>query len=213
MPSLKNTLREIGIVPVIKITDADKAVDLAAALVEGGLPAAEITFRTDAAAEAIYKMKEAYPEMLIGAGTVLTVRNLDDAISAGASFIVAPGLNPKIVEAAMKKNVPVVPGCMTPSEIECAMDLGLDFVKFFPAEAAGGVKMLKAMSAPYGGISFMPTGGITLSNAADYLNLKPVVCCGGSFIAEEKAISEGNFGLIRSRAAETAEFVKSLRNE
>lgn len=210
MTSLRNKLREIGIVPVIKISDASKAVDLAKALWDGGIRSAEITFRTDAAADAIYKMREAYPEMLIGAGTVLTEKSLDDAIAAGSSFIVAPGLNPKIVNAALRRNIPMIPGCMTPSEIECAMDLGLDFVKFFPAEAAGGVKMLKAMSAPYGNISFMPTGGITLANASDYLALKQVVCCGGSFIAEEKDIANSEFDRIREKSAETVKFVAGL---
>lgn len=211
MTSLKKRLFDTAVVPVIKINNANDAPALAHALVDGGLPAAEITFRTDAAADAITKMRDACPDMLIGAGTVLTIENLHDAVSAGASFIVSPGLNPKIVEAAQKMNIPIIPGCMTPSEIEIAMSFGLDFVKFFPAEAAGGVKMLKAMSAPYSGISFMPTGGITLKNAEEYLSLKSVICCGGSFIAEEKNIAAGNFEAIRAKAAETAAFAAELR--
>lgn len=211
MTSLGKKLFDTGIVPVIRINDAADAPDLARALADGGLPAAEITFRTDAAAASIEKMRETCPDMLIGAGTVLTIESLNDAVAAGADFIVAPGLNPKLVEAAFAKNIPMIPGCMTPTEIECAMSLGLDFVKFFPAEAAGGVKMLKAMSAPYAGMHFMPTGGIKLSNAAEYLSLKSVVCCGGSFIAEEKDIAAGNFAGIREKAAETAAFVDALR--
>lgn len=204
-------LYKTGIVPVIKIADSSQASLLSTALHEGGIFAAEVTFRTDAAAESIFKMREACPDMLIGAGTVLTVDCLNDAILAGAGFIVSPGLNPRVVEAALEKNIPVIPGCMTPTEIETAMSFGLDFVKFFPAEAAGGVKMLKAMSAPYSGMRFMPTGGITLANAAEYLSLKSVVCCGGSFIAEEKDIAEGKFDKIREKAAEVTQKLSLLR--
>lgn len=206
MFDLENTLRKTGIVPVIKISDAGRAAELAKALCDGGMPAAEVTFRTAAAAESIYRMRKACPGMLVGAGTVLTKKSLDEALAAGAQFIVAPGLNPSIVEAALAKDVPVVPGCMTPSEIELAMSLGLDFVKFFPAEAAGGVKFLKAVSAPYAGIRFMPTGGITMKNAADYLALPYVVCCGASFIASDEQITCGRFDEI----AETVRQAKKL---
>ncbi|MBR5313753.1 MAG: bifunctional 4-hydroxy-2-oxoglutarate aldolase/2-dehydro-3-deoxy-phosphogluconate aldolase [Clostridia bacterium] len=211
MVNLENTLRETGIVPVIKISDANRAADLAKALCAGGMPTAEVTFRTAAAAESIYRMREAHPEMLVGAGTVLTKQSLDEAIAAGAQFIVAPGLNPSIVEAALAKDVPVVPGCMTPTEIELAMSLGLTFVKFFPAEAAGGVKFLKAVSAPYAGIRFMPTGGISMKNAADYLALPYVVCCGASFIASDEQISGGRFDEITEAARQAKELADSIR--
>ncbi len=207
MIRIEHILRETGIVPVIKISDAGRAAELARALCDGGMPVAEVTFRTAAAAESIYRMREARPDMLVGAGTVLTKESLDAALAAGAQFIVAPGLNPAIVEAALAKDVPVIPGCMTPTEIELAMSLGLDFVKFFPAEAAGGVKFLKAVSAPYAGMRFMPTGGISMKNAAEYLALPYVVCCGASFIASDEQITDGRFDEI----TENARTAKSVR--
>lgn len=211
MFDLENTLRETGIVPVIKISDANRAADLAKALCAGGMPAAEVTFRTAAAAEAIYRMRETSPDMLVGAGTVLTKASLDDALTAGAQFIVAPGLNPSIVEACLAKDVPVVPGCMTPSEMELAMVMGLTFVKFFPAEAAGGVKFLKAVSAPYAGLKFMPTGGISMKNAADYLALPYVVCCGASFIASDEQITGGRFDEIEEAARQAKVLADTVR--
>ncbi|MBE6711212.1 MAG: bifunctional 4-hydroxy-2-oxoglutarate aldolase/2-dehydro-3-deoxy-phosphogluconate aldolase [Ruminococcaceae bacterium] len=211
MFDLENTLRETGIVPVIKISDANRAADLAKALCAGGMPAAEVTFRTAAAADAIYKMREAFPGMTVGAGTVLTKASLDDALAAGAQFIVAPGLNPSIVEACLAKDVPVVPGCMTPSEMELAMAMGLTFVKFFPAEAAGGVKFLKAVSAPYAGLKFMPTGGISMKNAADYLALPYVVCCGASFIASDEQITGGRFDEIEEAARQAKVLADTVR--
>ncbi len=211
MVDLENTLRKTGIVPVIKISDAGRAADLAKALCAGGMPAAEVTFRTAAAAEAIYKMREAFPEMTVGAGTVLTKESLDDALAAGAQFIVAPGLNPSIVEACLVKDVPVVPGCMTPTEMELAMSMGLTFVKFFPAEAAGGVKFLKAVSAPYAGLRFMPTGGISMANAADYLVLPYVVCCGASFIASDEQIVGGRFDEIEKAARQAKALADAVR--
>ncbi len=211
MFDLENTLRETGIVPVIKISDANRAAALSKALCDGGMPAAEVTFRTAAAAESIYKMREASPDMLVGAGTVLTKASLDEALAAGAQFIVAPGLNPSIVEACLAKDVPVVPGCMTPTEMELAMSLGLNFVKFFPAEAAGGVKFLKAVSAPYAGLKFMPTGGISLKNAADYLALPYVVCCGASFIASDEQITDGRFDEITEAARQAKALADTVR--
>lgn len=207
MTEIKKILHETGIVPVIRISDAGRAAELARALCDGGMPVAEVTFRTAAAAKSIYNMREARPDMLVGAGTVLTKESLDAALAAGAQFIVAPGLNPAIVEAALAKDVPVIPGCMTPSEIELAMSLGLDFVKFFPAEAAGGVKFLKAVSAPYAGMRFMPTGGISMKNAAEYLALPYVVCCGASFIASDEQITNGRFDEI----TENARLAKNVR--
>jgi len=211
MFDLENTLRETGIVPVIKISDANRAADLAKALCAGGMPAAEVTFRTAAAAESIYRMREAFPDMTVGAGTVLTKASLDDALAAGAQFIVAPGLNPSIAEACLAKDVPVVPGCMTPSEMELAMSLGLNFVKFFPAEAAGGVKFLKAVSAPYAGLKFMPTGGISMKNAADYLALPYVVCCGASFIAADEQIVGGRFDEIEEAVRQAKVLADTVR--
>lgn len=196
MTDINKKLYEIGIIPVIKIENADDAVPLAKALIDGGLPAAEITFRTACAAEAIKNITKAYPEMLVGAGTVLTTAQVDAAVEAGSSFIVSPGLNPKVVAYCVEKNIPVIPGCANPSDIEAAIELGLDTVKFFPAEAAGGLPMLKAMSAPYGKISFMPTGGINADNVLSYLKFGKILCCGGSFMVKDELVKAGEFDKI-----------------
>ena len=180
----------IGLIPVIKIENPDDAVPLAKALIDGGLPAAEITFRTACAAEAIKNITEAYPEMLVGAGTVLTTEQVDAAIAAGSKFLVSPGLNPKITAYALSKGVPMLPGCSNPSDIEAALELGLTTVKFFPAEAAGGLKMLKAMAAPYGQLSFMPTGGISADNLLEYLKFNKIIACGGSFMVKDELVKE-----------------------
>ena len=165
----------MGILPVIKLNDAKDAVPLAKALCEGGLPCAEVTFRTDAAKESIAEMTKAYPEMLVGAGTVLNTDQVDAAVEAGAKFIVSPGLNPDTVEYCVKKGIPILPGCSSPSDIEQAIKYGLNVVKFFPAEAAGGLKAIKAMAAPYSQIRFMPTGGINPSNVSDYLAVRSML--------------------------------------
>ncbi len=196
MTEINQKLYDIGIIPVIKIDNADDAVPLAKALIDGGLPAAEITFRTSCAAEAIKKITTAYPDMLVGAGTVLTTAQVDEAVAAGSSFIVSPGLNPKVVAYCVEKNIPVIPGCANPSDIEAAIELGLDTVKFFPAEAAGGLPMLKAMSAPYGAIKFMPTGGINAENVLSYLKFGKILCCGGSFMVKDELIKAGEFDKI-----------------
>jgi 2-dehydro-3-deoxyphosphogluconate aldolase/(4S)-4-hydroxy-2-oxoglutarate aldolase len=189
-------LSQMKIIPVITLQDTAKAVPLARALCEGGLPCAEVTFRTAAAAEGIKAMTDAFPDMLVGAGTVLTPEQADKAAAAGAKFIVAPGLNPVVVNYCEKKGLPVIPGVMTPSEIEQALALGLRFVKFFPAEAAGGVNMLRALSAPYGAVRFMPTGGVTAANLQNYLSLKNVFACGGSWMVKEDLLAAGDFGEI-----------------
>lgn len=188
----------IGIVPVIALDDAKDAAPLARALCNGGLPCAEITFRTDAAEESIRIMSTEYPDMLVGAGTVLTCEQADRAIKAGARFLVSPGLNPDVVNHCIKNGYPIVPGCATPSEVECAISLGLDTVKFFPAEAAGGIAMIRAMSAPYGKIKFMPTGGIGETNLNDYLSFGKIFACGGSWMAPKKLISAGEFDKIEA---------------
>ena len=183
-------LYEIGLIPVIKIEDPADAVPLAKALIDGGLPAAEITFRTKCAAEAIRNITKAYPEMLVGAGTVLTTEQVDAAIAAGSKFLVSPGLNPKVTAYALSKGITMLPGCSNPSDIEAALELGLTTVKFFPAEAAGGLKMLKAMAAPYGQLSFMPTGGINADNLLDYLKFGKIIACGGSFMVKDDLVKE-----------------------
>ncbi len=189
-------LEAFGIVPVIKIDKVEDAVPLAKALCAGGLPIAEITFRTACAKEAIKKIASELPEMLIGAGTVLTTDQVDEAIEAGASFIVSPGLNPKVVKYCVEKDIPITPGCVNPSDVEQAIELGLEVVKFFPAEAAGGIKMIKAMAAPYPQIKFMPTGGISAKNLNDYLSFDKIIACGGSWMVDTSLINKGEFDKI-----------------
>ncbi len=210
MKELLLKIEALRVLPVIKIRRAESAEALAAALIAGGLPAAEITFRTDAAEESIRRMAKAYPEMLIGAGTVLTPDQADRAMAAGATFIVSPGLNPKVVEHCVKKGYPVIPGICTPSELECALGFGLEAVKFFPAEAAGGLKMIKAMSAPYGAVRFMPTGGINQNNIKDYLAFPKVLCCGGSWMVPEDKLEAGDYEAITALVREAVELVKSI---
>ena len=191
-----SALYSIGLIPVIKIENPDDAVPLAKALIDGGLPAAEITFRTKCAAEAIKNITEAFPEMLVGAGTVLTTEQVDAAIAAGSKFLVSPGLNPKVVSYCLSKGVPMLPGCANPSDVEAALELGLTTVKFFPAEAVGGLKMLKAMAAPYGQLTFMPTGGINENNLLDYLKFNKIIACGGSFMVNEDLIKAKDWAAI-----------------
>jgi 2-dehydro-3-deoxyphosphogluconate aldolase/(4S)-4-hydroxy-2-oxoglutarate aldolase len=196
MNEMLSKIQKMGIVPVIKLDDAKDAVPLAKALVEGGLPCAEITFRTAAAEESIRLMRQAYPDMLIGAGTVLTTEQVDKAVAAGATFIVSPGLNPKVVRYCVDKNIPITPGCANPSDIEAAIELGLDVVKFFPAEAAGGLAMIKAMAAPYVNMKFMPTGGINEKNIISYLDFPKIIACGGSWMVSDELVKAGEFDKI-----------------
>ena len=189
-------IQSYGLIPVIKIEDAAQAEPLAKALCDGGLPAAEVTFRTAAAKEAIARMTKAFPDMLVGAGTVLTPKQVDEAVEAGAKFIVSPGLNPKVVSYCLEKGVPILPGCATPSDMEAAIELGLTVVKFFPAEANGGVKSIKAMAAPYTQLRFMPTGGINEKNLLDYLAFPKIIACGGSFMVSEDLLKAGNYAAI-----------------
>ncbi len=186
----------VGLVPVIVINDSTKAVNLARALCAGGIPVAEVTFRTEAARDAIAEMAKNVPEIIVGAGTVHSVEQAEEAVDAGAKFIVTPGFNPSVVEWCLQHNIDVFPGCSSPSDIEAAIQMGLKTVKFFPAESYGGVKTLKALSGPYGNIKFMPTGGINENNVNDYLALDNVVACGGAWMAPEKLIAESEFGQI-----------------
>ena len=196
MNEVLSKIQKMGIVPVIKLDDAKDAVALAKALCDGGLPCAEITFRTAAAEESIRLMRQAYPDMLIGAGTVLTTEQVDLAMNAGATFIVSPGLNPKVVRYCVEKNIPITPGCANPSDIEAAIELGLEVVKFFPAEAAGGLAMIKAMSAPYVNMKFMPTGGINAKNLISYLDFTKIIACGGSWMVSDELVKAGDFSKI-----------------
>ena len=196
MNAVLEQIRKIGIVPVIKLDRASDAVPLAKALIEGGLACAEVTFRTNAAEESIRNISEKFPDMLVGAGTVLTIDQLNRAIGAGAKFVVSPGFNPEIVEACIDKGIPVAPGCSGPSDIEAALALGLKTVKFFPSENLGGIAMIKALAAPYVDITFIPTGGVNAKNINDYLSFPKVIACGGSWMVDAKLIEAGNFAEI-----------------
>ena len=202
MNPILEQFQKIGIIPVVVIDDAKDAVPLAKALCEGGLPVAEVTFRTDAAEEAIRLMAEAYPDMLIGAGTVLTTEQVDRAVAAGSKFIVSPGLNPKVVKYCQEKNVPITPGTARPTDIEMALELGLDVVKFFPAEQNGGLAMIKAMAAPYTKVKFMPTGGISPKNLKSYLDFDKIIACGGSWMVPKDLVAAGDFEAIKNLTRE-----------
>ena len=205
MNDILKQIGEIGIVPVVKIDNAADAVPLAKALIKGGLPCAEITFRTAAAQEAIKLIAENCPEMLVGAGTVLTRDQADAAMNAGAKFLVSPGLNPSIVGYCVEKGYPIVPGTTNPSDVEQALSFGLDTVKFFPAEAAGGLAMIKAMSAPYGNLKFMPTGGISAKNLNEYLDFPKIIACGGSWMVPADMINAGDFDGIEKLTREAVQ--------
>jgi len=211
MNAVLEKIEKIGIVPVVVLNDAKDAEPLAKALCNGGLPCAEVTFRTEAAEESIRIMTEKFPEMLVGAGTVLTTEQVDRAVAAGAKFIVSPGLNPKVVQYCIDKNIPVTPGAQTPSEMEKALEMGLDVVKFFPAEPAGGLKMIKAVAAPYTTLKFMPTGGINLGNVEEYLKYDRILACGGSWMVKGDLVSAGKFDEIEKMTKDAAELVKRIR--
>ena len=204
-------LGKVGIVPVIALDDAKDAIPLGEALQRGGLACAEITFRTAAAEEGIRLMTKAFPDMIIGAGTVLTTEQVDRAVAAGAQFIVAPGCNPRIVRYCVERNIPMAPGVATASEIEQALECGVKKMKFFPAEANGGLPMIKALAAPYVGVNFMPTGGLNKDNVKEYLSYDRIFACGGTWMVKKNLISEGRFDEIEQMAKEAAEIVKQIR--
>ena len=211
MNEVLEKLGQYGIVPVVVLNDTKDAEPLADALCEGGLACAEVTFRTEAAAESIRIMSEKHPEMLVGAGTVLTVEQVDEAVAAGAKFIVSPGLNPEVVKYCLDKNIAITPGVVTPSEMEQAIELGLNIVKFFPAEPSGGLSMIKAVSAPYTMLKFMPTGGINPGNVKEYLKSDKIFACGGSWMVKGDLVDAGNFDKIKELTKEAADIVKEIR--
>jgi 2-dehydro-3-deoxyphosphogluconate aldolase / (4S)-4-hydroxy-2-oxoglutarate aldolase len=208
-----DALRRFRLVPVITIDDPARGAALAEALAGGGLPCAEVTFRTAGAAEAIRRMRDAQPELLVGAGTVLTPQQAAEARAAGARFVVSPGFGPAVVDHCLEHDIPVYPGVCTPTEIEMALAKGLRVVKFFPAEPAGGVAFLKAVAAPYGMIEFMPTGGINPGNLATYLGFPKVVACGGSWMAPAEWIAAGQFDRIRAATADAVAAVQTLTSQ
>ena len=209
MPTALEKVMKMKIVPVVAIHDADHSEALADALIEGGLPCAEITFRTAAAPDAIRTMAKR-GDVLVGAGTVLTVDQVKQAVDAGATFMVAPGVNPKVVGFCRERNIPIVPGVATPTEIETALDLGLNILKYFPAEAFGGLETLKAISAPYSGVKFIPTGGINSSNLMAYLKHPKVEACGGSWMVKSALIDAGRFDKITSLTREAVNLVQHM---
>ena len=204
-------LYDIGLVPVVKINDAANAVPLAKALVAGGLPAAEITFRTTAAAESIRAIAEACPEVVVGAGTVLTTKQVDEAVAAGAQFIVSPGFNPKVVDYCLAHDILMTPGISDASGVEQCLERGLEVVKFFPAEQAGGLPYIKALAGPYADVRFMPTGGISPANLVSYLSCPAVFCCGGTWMVKEDLIDEGRFDEVERLCREAVELMKGVR--
>lgn len=211
MNSVLEQFGKIGIIPVVVLDDARNAKLLGQALMEGGLPCAEVTFRTEAAEEAIRIMAEKFPDMLVGAGTVLTTEQVDRAVAAGAKFIVSPGINPEVVDYCVKKNIPIIPGTCNPTNVETALGFKLEAVKFFPAEQAGGLNYIKAIAAPYVGMRFMPTGGINAENVREYLKYDCILACGGSWMVKREFIKAGNFEKIKELTAEAAAIVKEIR--
>ncbi len=213
MKTIAEQFYDYGVVPVVVLEDAKDALPLAKALTEGGLPCAEVTFRTDAAEESIRLIRREYPDMLVGAGTVLGIEQAERALEAGAKFIVSPGFDPQVVDDCLERDVPVFPGCITPSEVAQAVKRGMEVLKFFPAEQAGGLAMIKAMAAPYTMVKFMPTGGISEKNLKEYLECDKIICCGGSWMVKGSLIKNGEFGKIRKLVKEAVELVASIRGK
>ena len=209
MNKILEEIKSYGIVPVIVIEDADNAIPLSEALIEGGLPVAEVTFRTKAARESIEQIAKAYPQMILGAGTVLSIDQVKSAIDSGARYIISPGLNPRVVEYCVTNGITITPGIATPSEIERALEFNLEVVKYFPAEALGGLNYLKAISAPYGNLRFIPTGGIDEKNLMSYLQFSKVLACGGSWMVKSDLISNKKFDEIRKLSAAALSVIKS----
>ena len=213
MCDINQKISEIGVVPVIKLNNPERdAANLAKALCEGGVPVAEVTFRAAGADIAIRLMREACPDMLVGAGTVLTTEQVDKALSAGAQFIVTPGFDPELVAYCQEKGLPIYPGCTTPTDYHAALKFGLKVLKFFPAEQSGGLAKIKAMSAPFPMFKVMPTGGISLKNLKEYLSC-PVICaCGGSYMVTADLIDNNKWDEIIELCKKSVEIVKEARN-
>ena len=208
---MNDKIKSFGVIPVVVLENAEDAKPLAEALVKGGLPVAEVTFRTAAAKESIRIMSENYPEMLVGAGTVLSVSQVDEAVEAGAKFIVTPGFDEEVVDYCLSKDIPVFPGVITPTEVTMAVKKGLKVVKFFPASQFGGLKTIKALSAPFGMVKFMPTGGIDASNLSEYLSSDKIVACGGSWMVKDDLVKAKEFDKIEALTKEAVELVKKIR--
>jgi 2-dehydro-3-deoxyphosphogluconate aldolase/(4S)-4-hydroxy-2-oxoglutarate aldolase len=210
--SLAQRLRAARLMPVVELPAVEQAVPLAEALLGAGLDCIEITFRTEAAAPALALLRERFPELLLGAGTVLTSEQLDVAVAAGVDFVVAPGFAPALVERCLERDVAVLPGVCTPSDIAQALAYGIDLVKFFPAEAMGGVATLRALAAPYRGVEFVPTGGIDPGRVPEYLAFPAVVACGGSWMVKPQLLADGDFDRVGELAAEAHRLVTERAN-
>lgn len=206
-------LRQLGVIPVVSLERVESAIPLAEALLSGGLPCAEITFRTAAAEAAIRAVSKAFPEILLGAGTVLTEAQIERAVAAGAKFIVSPGFSASVVNFCQERHIPVFPGVCTPTDIQLALEAGLNMLKFFPADAFGGLKTLKALSAPFPSVEFIPTGGITAANLEEYLGFKKVLACGGSWMVKNELINDGNFAEIKRLTEEAVAIKRKARAE
>ncbi len=205
------TIKSCGIVPVIKLSDIEKSEKLADALQKGGINCAEITFRAAGANKVIERMLKKYPDMIVGAGTVLTLEEAELAVAAGAKFIVSPGLNEEVVEYALNHNVLPVPGCITPTEIQKALRMGLNLIKFFPAEQFGGIKTIKALAAPFSQVTFMPTGGVSLNNLKEYISEKAVAACGGTFMVKEDMITGEEWEKITEMSKKAVDIINESR--
>lgn len=211
MSDVFRIIEQAGVVPVVVATSDDEALHTCQALARGGLPVAEITFRTAAAAAAIARVRREMPEILVGAGTVLTVDSARQALDAGAAFLVSPGFSRAVVQFAIEKGVPVLPGCSNPTDLMAAMEMGLEWVKFFPAEPLGGLGMLKALAAPFGMLKFVPTGGIDETNLAAYLSFKQAPACGGSWMVRKELAQAGRFDEIERLTAEAVGIVRAAK--
>ena len=213
MNEIEKKVQSIGVVPVIELNHPERdAIPLAKALIAGGVPVAEVTFRAAGAAVAIKAMRENFPEMLVGAGTVLTTEQVDEAMAAGAQFIVTPGMDPDIVAYCQKVGIQIFPGCTTPTDYHTAYKFGLEVLKFFPAEQSGGIAKIKAMSAPFPMFKVMPTGGISLKNLADYVKNPVIAACGGSYMVTADLIDGGKWDEITDLCKQSVEIVKAARN-
>lgn len=208
---MNEKISRFGLVPVVVLEDERDALPLAKALVEGGLPVAEVTFRTAAAEASIKKMCEAYPDMVVGAGTVLNIEQVEKAVAAGAKFIVSPGYDEEIVNYCLEKDIPIYPGTVTPSDLSKAVKKGLSVVKFFPAEQYGGVNTIKALAAPFTTVKFMPTGGVNAKNLKDYLSCNKIVACGGSWMVKGDLIKAQEFEKIKELTREAVALVKEFK--
>ena len=212
MNAMNQAISEIGVVPVIKLNNPERdAAPLARALCAGGVPVAEVTFRAAGADKAIKGMKEACPEMIVGAGTVTTKEHIDATIAAGGQFIVTPGFDPELVAYAQEKNIPIYPGCTTPTDYHAALKFGLELIKFFPAEQSGGLAKIKAMSAPFPQFKVMPTGGISLKNLSEYLSAPVIAACGGSYMVTAELIDGQKWEEITKLCKKSREIVDAAR--